>query len=137
MADTEFQFGIQRVVLDPVAMDKMLNQQTGEVGQYLRKKGILIQAAGRRQVGKRTDRLAESIEIVHGRSSLGQFIQVGSRLDYAFYEHEGTKPHIIRPNNHKFLRFSGGGRVVYTKEVLHPGQKPNRFLSDQLYLVRV
>ena len=44
---------------------------------------------------------------------------------------EGTRPHIIRVRRAKFLRFYWPkvGRVVYFKQVNHPGTKANPFLS--------
>lgn len=39
----------------------------------------------------------------------------------------GTKAHTIRPKNGKYLRFKIGSRVVFTKEVHHPGTKANPF----------
>lgn len=40
----------------------------------------------------------------------------------------GTPPHPIFPSRKKVLRFTVGGRIVYTKRVDHPGTKPNNFL---------
>ena len=137
MPNFDFNFRSSKVHLFSPVLDKMLNSERGEVGDYLHRKGLLMQVAARRQVGKNTGRLAESIKIVHGRASFGQFITVGSNLRYALDHHEGTRPHIITPNNHEYLRFSKGGRVIYTKQVMHPGTRPNRYLSDQLYIARL
>ncbi|GAA2948129.1 hypothetical protein ACFPN0_15315 [Kitasatospora cinereorecta] len=49
---------------------------------------------------------------------------------------DGTRPHLIRPRNKKFLRFEIGGEVVFTKLVRHPGTKPNNFLARALRLGR-
>ena len=40
---------------------------------------------------------------------------------------QGTRRHSIRPRRKRFLRFSAGGRIVYTKHVNHPGTKPRRW----------
>ncbi len=36
----------------------------------------------------------------------------------------GTKPHVIKPKNKKFLKFQIEDKEVFTKEVHHPGTKP-------------
>lgn len=47
----------------------------------------------------------------------------------ASYVMNGTKPHDIYPRkNNGVLRFTTGGRVVFTRHVSHPGTKPNPFL---------
>lgn len=63
---------------------------------------------------------------------------------YAFYVHEGTKPHEITATRARFLRFdpgnvisaagSGGGQeatgsFVFRKTVQHPGTEPRPFLK--------
>ena len=47
---------------------------------------------------------------------------------YAAHVEFGTGPHIIRPRRASVLRFSAGGRVVFTKLVRHPGTKPKPFM---------
>lgn len=48
--------------------------------------------------------------------------------NYAAFVELGTKPHVIRPRRKKVLRFSAGGRVVFTKYVNHPGTKAQPFM---------
>lgn len=40
----------------------------------------------------------------------------------------GSRPHVIVPRRRKVLRFSAGGRVVFTERVNHPGTKPRPFM---------
>lgn len=47
---------------------------------------------------------------------------------YAAHVEYGTRPHDIRPRRRKVLRFSVGGRVVFTKLVHHPGTRPQPFM---------
>ena len=137
MADG-FSFQFKDVKLYTAELDHYKNDPNGEVGVYLRKRGEAMIIAARRQVGVDTGALRDSIAMTHKRvGNTYQYIQIGSNLHYALAHHEGTKPHVIRPNNHQFLRFSSGGRVIYSRQVLHPGNRPNRFLSDQLILARV
>jgi hypothetical protein len=124
------------VVIRKAELDFMLNNPSGDVGRYLAKKGRIIQAAARAQVGVRTGALRASIHMRHLRDSRGQFIKVGSSLNYALLHHEGSKPHIIVPDRATILKFATRGRVVYAHAVRHPGTKANRYLTDNLKLVK-
>jgi hypothetical protein len=55
------------------------------------------------------------------------FAAVGPTANYALFVHEGTAPHIIRPNTAKALFWPGAPHPM--KSVRHPGTKPNRFLT--------
>jgi len=92
-----------------------------------------IATMARSEVGVKTGALKFSITThpLH-RGRTGLKATVGSRLPYAYYHHEGTRPHIIRPNNHKYLRFRAGGRIVYAKQVRHPGTRPNHYLTNPM-----
>lgn len=116
-------------------LDFLLNNPSGSVGRYLARKGSMITVAARAQVGVRTGALRASIHMRHLRDSRGQFVRIGSSLNYALLHHEGTKPHLITPNRAQVLRFVKGSRVVYAHAVMHPGTKPNKFLTDNLRLV--
>ena len=118
-------------------LDYTVNSPQGEVGQWLRKRGYMMMMAAKAQVPTGTGKLRASIKMIHNRASYGQYIDIGSNLDYALYVHEGTRPHEIIPEKAKILRFSGGGRVIYTHKVEHPGTRPNKYLSDQLWMVRI
>jgi hypothetical protein len=98
--------------------------------------GYKIMIAAKQQVGVDTGRLKNSIHMRHFRSGIGQMIEVGSPLKYALLHHEGTRPHLITPNRAQVLRFTSGSRVIYTHQVRHPGTRPNRYLTDNLYLIR-
>jgi hypothetical protein len=131
-----------------IEIDKLLNQPTGDTGRFLRKKAERLRDAARRQAGVNTGRLRRSIRVYgHRRSAVGQQIQVGSSVPYALMHHEGTKPHIITPNNHRFLKFKPKGvskagwnvladGSVLARKVRHPGTKPNRYLSDSVKYIR-
>jgi len=118
-------------------LDNFLNNPQGEVGQWLRKRGHMMMMAAKAQVPTGTGKLRASIKMIHSRNGLGQYIDIGSNLNYALYVHEGTRPHEIVPENNKVLRFSGGGRVIYTHKVEHPGTRPNKYLSDQLWMLKI
>jgi len=124
------------VVIRKAELDFLLNNPSGAVGRYLAKKGRIITAAAKAQVGVRTGALRASIHMRHLRDSRGQFVKIGSALNYALMHHEGTKPHVIAAKRAPVLRFVNRGRVIYAHAVMHPGTKPNRYLTDNLRLVR-
>jgi hypothetical protein len=132
-----FSFTFKNLTIYKPQLDYVLNNTRGDVGRYLQKRGILMTTAAKQQVGVNTGRLRQSIEMIHRRDSLSQYIKIGSSLEYALAHHEGTKPHIITPNDANILRFSAGGRVIYTHKVNHPGNRPNKYLSDQLPMVKI
>jgi len=133
----DFAWSFQGVKFYPGVLDYVLNNPQGDVGLYLKKRGRLIVAAAKRQVGVETGRLQSSINFTHFRDGRGQYLWIGSREPHALMHHEGTKPHTIVPREAPILRFSSGSRIIYTRHVNHPGTRPNRYLSDQLYLVRI
>lgn len=114
--------------------DQFKNAPTGEIGTKLHKNGLLIQAAAKAQVGVATGALRDSIYFIHERTGMFQELRIGSDNSIALIHHEGSRPHQIRSAPPKMLRFSSRGRMVYTHEVMHPGTKPNKYLSDNLKL---
>lgn len=124
------------VVFRPAALDKYLNSPGGEVGRYLSRKGRIVEAAAKRQVGVRTGALRTSIHMRHLRDSRGQYIKIGSSLPYARMHHEGTRPHMIYPVRAQVLKFVTKGRLIYTHAVRHPGTKANKYLTDNLKLIK-
>ena len=121
----------------PGVLDYVLNNPQGDVGLYMKKRGRLIVAAAKRQVGVDTGRLRDSIHFTHLRDARSQYMWIGSNEAHALMHHQGTRPHTIVPREAPILRFSSGSRIVYTRHVNHPGTRPNRYLSDQLYLVKI
>lgn len=63
----------------------------------------------------------------------GKSIKVVSSNPHTILVHNGSPPHRIRPRRSGgYLRFVVDGRVVYAREVNHPGYKGNPFLADAL-----
>ena len=123
-------------VPDKVGFDFAFNNPRGYVGLHLRRLGSRILAAARSQVGVRTGALRASLHMRHFRDPRGQYVRIGSSRKYAYLHHEGTRPHLILPKKRQVLRFYSRGQVVVTHMVRHPGTRPNRYLSDNLKLVR-
>lgn len=113
-------------------LDNLLNDPNGEVGRWLKGKGREIQNLAKTKVGVRTGKLRNSLHMRHMRESRGQYVWIGSTLDYALAHHEGTAPRTIVPKSGKVLRFVSRGQIVYAHSVQHPGTKANRYLSEAL-----
>lgn len=115
-------------------LDLMLNGVRGDVYNHLIRRGRAIIFAAKAQVGVDTGTLRKSLHLRHSRFSNGQSIWIGSNEPHALIHHEGTRPHWIKPDKAPVMRFSAGGRMVYSRAVRHPGTRPNRYLSDNLYI---
>ncbi len=115
----------------------MLNGAGGMVDNNMRRRALTVQAAARRQVGKRTGFLAKSIHSRRSRDTFGPYWYVGSTVSYAYMHHEGTRPHVIARSGGGKLRFATSGGIVFAPIVRHPGTRPNRYLKDSLYLALV
>jgi hypothetical protein len=127
-------FTLSDITWNESGLDYLLKNPLGPVGRSLSKRGLRVANAAKRQVGVNTGALKRSISTSHKRDARGQFVRVGSPLNYALMHHEGTKPHIITPNRSQYLVFTKNSRVIYATSVRHPGTEPNRFLTDNLYL---
>lgn len=110
--------------------------EAGPVGRHMHKLGRRITAAAKIQVGKDTGLLASSIHYNVFMSRGVATLEVVASAPHAYNHHEGTPPHLITPNTMKVLKYRRGGTVAFAKAVMHPGTKPNRFLTDNLRLVR-
>ena len=115
--------------------DIAFKEPHGLVGKWQYEQAMKIRTLAQAQVGRKTHALQFSIHINQSRSKRGLKVRIGSDLKYAYFHHEGTRPHIIRPNNHMYLKFNVGGRVIYAKQVNHPGTRPNHFLTNPMRLV--
>lgn len=115
----------------------------------LRRRGNRVLNAARRNVSVDSGRLKASLKLDVEREGRGVVVRVGSNLDYARYEEEGTGVYagrgFITPKTGKFLRWpatnnSGSGRRrykdgstaqwVFARKVR--GRKGTRFLSRAL-----
>lgn len=125
-------YEVQDVRFRERELDSMLNSTTGEVGRYMAIVGNRILDGARRLVGVRTDALRKSLYMRHERTARGQIVTVGSPLDYAYVHHEGSRPHQIIARGGRVLRFNQGGRVVYARQVSHPGFRGRKYLTIPL-----
>lgn len=109
-----------------------------KIQQVVRDTGANIQKEAKANLEKngniKTRKLYGSIK---GRyTTLGTYecqYLVKASAKHAIYIEEGTKPHIIKAKNAKALRFLSGGKVVYAKQVFHPGTKASPFMETAFF----
>lgn len=121
-------------VPNPRGQVEVLRSPGGPVAKHLLKLGNLTQRYARKDVGKRTGRLARSIKVQLTAVSTGLMVRVGSDNKIALLHHEGTRRHRIVPRYAQALRFVMNGRVVYAASVNHPGTKANPYLERSMAL---
>lgn len=63
-------------------------------------------------------------------------IEIGATAPHAVFVEYETRPHEIRPVRASVLRFEVGGRVIYTKRVMHPGTRAQPFVRPAAKLIR-
>lgn len=112
--------------------DAELNSTSGGLWKHIEKKKLLALNGARRMVGVRSGRLQRSISWYHLKNASGQYAGLNADAPYALMHHQGTRPHQIRATKAKALRFQQRGVVVFRHSVMHPGTKPNPYLSAQL-----
>jgi hypothetical protein len=130
------------VRIDPSVIARLLRRRGGPVERKLR---------------QRTERVADIAE-AEAPGSMGDYVSwdvtEGPRglQGVVVCDHpavrfvlDGTRPHIIRPRRERsarnpkrraMLRFETGGRVVFARQVHHPGTRANNFLARALRLGR-
>lgn len=122
--------------VDGAEVARFARSPDGPVMRDLMRRAERVQIGARVIVRKRTRALEKSIvKRPEPYAARGPQVSVGSSLYYALWEHEGTPPHVIRPNRMKVLRFPGrGGAIVFARKVNHPGTNGSHFLTRALVL---
>lgn len=133
-SSTHYSYRFQKLVLYKPILDAELKTSKGHLWKILERRGKLALFLAKNQVGKKTGKLALSIKMEHKATPRGQELKIGSDNNIAYLHHEGTRPHLITPKNAPQLVFMSKGRIIRTQLVRHPGTKPNKYLSDQLFL---
>ena len=133
VAGGKFAWDFKKLVIYDNVLNFEMKNPKGMVGRSMSALGAKMVIKSKAQVGKDTGALARSIGMSVSRAAYGVKLTVYAKDKKALMHHQGTRPRLILPKNPGgVLVFSKGTRVVITKRVLHPGTKPNRFLSDQL-----
>jgi hypothetical protein len=125
---------IDKVHVDPVALAELVGNGAGPIVRDHKRRAANVQTAAKVIVRKRTRKLEHSIVTRTTVTGLRINTIIGTDLPYALYEHDGTRPHIIRPRKKKVLRFPAGGGVVFARSVNHPGTTGSFFLARALPL---
>ena len=63
-------------------------------------------------------------------------VEIGATALHGIFVEEGTRPHEIRPVRASVLRFEIGGKVIYTKRVMHPGTRAQPFVRPSAILIK-
>lgn len=77
----------------------------------------------------RTGALVQSIYKTRIRDLAWQIGHNPRQAPHAVFVHWGTKPHVIRPENKKALRFPSGGVFRFAGRVNHPGYRGDPWLT--------
>lgn len=114
-------------------LDDLLRGRNGPVVLHQANKGREAAGAARRRVGVKTGKLKASIDSRLVPSiGRGYNVEVFASAPYAQFHHDGTKgPYPIVPKSPGgVLVFQVGGVTVFTRRVMHPGVRANRFLLE-------
>ena len=120
------------IIFNEAEMHRMLRTPNGMVGEWMDQKGRTLVGLAKRQVGVDTGDLRRSITHKTTGESYGVQVLVSANDEIAMMHHNGTRAHRIEPVRQQVLRFVVRGKVVYARQVWHPGTKPNKFLTDNL-----
>lgn len=126
---TTFGYKLVNITIDKAQLHLVLNTPTGNLWGALDRRGRDIVSDAKRKVGVKTGALRSSIHMRHLGNATGQYLWIGSKKNYAYAHHEGTKPHVITPDKAPLLVFRSGARVIKTVVVNHPGTRPNPYLT--------
>jgi hypothetical protein len=134
-----------KIIIDNHALDQMLRGPDGDVVKYMIKQAEKVQEAAKRQCGYGSGNdphghLRDSIvKRIMADGKADPQVMVGSSHPIALIHHEGTRPHMIYPKKASVLAFPAAwapSGTAFAMYVNHPGTAPNRYLTDNLPLIR-
>lgn len=109
-----------------------------DLSRNLDKRSSRVQMGMRFRVRVRSGKLISTIRKHPGVSATGQHVDIlagGRGASYVMIEHDGSRPHVIRARRRKALRIPvGGGRVIFRRQVRHPGTTGTFFMTRSLPL---
>lgn len=109
-----------------------------DLSRNLDKRASRVQMGMRFRVRVRSGKLISTTRKHPGVSATTQYVDVlagGRGAPYVMIEEEGSRPHIIRARRRKALRIPvGGGRVIFRRQVRHPGTVGTHFMTRSLPL---
>lgn len=128
------------VEVDRSALARILRLPGGLVDRDLRRRAERVAARARATA---PGGMRDAISVELDGTGRGRRARVVLNHPAALYVTQGTgiygrrgSSYPIRPRFARALRFVVGGRVVYAKQVTHPGIKPNDFLNKALQSAR-
>jgi hypothetical protein len=126
-----------KVIIDGAAIQQLMNSPQGPVVKQLEFIGSAVQVGARARIRPsqvRTDGGLSLRDSIVKRLVTGTWptMKIIAQKPYAYFVHEGTEPHEIRPRQKSVLRFYSqqAGGFVFARVVQHPGTKPLRYLTD-------
>lgn len=96
-----------------------------EAQKFLLSRARRVQRNARRMAPGRMGRRVNAVIV-------GTHVRIESSHPATMFVINGTRPHLIRPNTRKVLKFETKGRTVFARLVHHPGTKANDFLTKAL-----
>lgn len=119
------------------AIRYVLRDEDGPVGRDLDDMSRRVLVAAQSGVGVQSGLLLSTIRRgPHEDRARGPYRDIiagkAGLTKYLGYHIRGTTPHVIRARRKKSLRFVWHGQVVFRRQVRHPGNKPNDFLTRAL-----
>jgi hypothetical protein len=89
--------------------------------------------AARIRANVRTGNMRASLSMTMRVQRTAVIGEVGTKVKYAIWVHDGTSPHLIKAHGGGFLKFTvPPGVVLYRRVVRHPGYKGNPFLRQPM-----
>lgn len=107
----------------------------GDLDGALRRRANKVARTARVLAPHRSYRLRQSIGVEQNRAVQGQFsfgYRIYADAPYAVFVHNGTRPHRITARRAKVLYSQRDGFLGVS--VMHPGTKPNPFMTKALVL---
>lgn len=141
--------GTRSVRLNDRAVDRLIHDPDGPVGQYLSRLGGFVTRAAqeladtrltssptaRFRDGRVSGRYRSQFRTTTVREAQGLRLRIINESEIATYLERGTRPHLILPRNAKVLAWqpaSGVGGTIFAKRVHHPGTRAYRIMEDAL-----
>lgn len=115
--------GLNKAIRD---VQKFQQEKLNEVQDVVRSSTLAIESDAISLAPVKEGNLKNSIH--HSFLDNGLTGEVAASAEYAPDVEFGTKPHVIRAKPGGVLAFKVGGKMVFTKEVNHPGTAAQPFL---------
>lgn len=113
-------------VINEGQLNRLLSGSGGDVNRAIIDLGQKVESRAKIKAPVDTGQLRASIQ----HTPDGDGVLIGSNVQHALYQEQGTAPHVIRPVNAKALYWPGAAHPV--AKVNHPGNPGVHFLERAL-----